>query len=497
MKDAASPKLKIFGKNLEKLNKTQQASVSRMNLLANKHFGNIISLSRKIETAAITAGIAVASITVKSGVERAKELEALNVTLSTVIKSEERLAGIRQKISKLAVDTPFEMPELASAAVNLENFGLDTHKWISTVGDLTYAAGDGRSAAEVALAVAKGTQGNYARLTQIGITRELVDEFKKKNNIQSDVDALFDFLTDKYGGAMEKASKTLSGRWSTVADNFQSASARILGVADDGSIRAGSMYDVLLSQLEKANQKLEEMGENGSLDRLAGMVSNVSTAIGKLIDIIAAVPEAAVGIVGLAVAFDTVAKAIETARSIQTAYNTVKAFAITLESKHGATLFTNLVLGKTKLQTEILSTLAQQRENITITKNIALLRIKTAWQSLVNKVAMQNPYVALATVALGMMGAVALTSLIANNLKGVGNNATGTQYWRGGRTWVGEHGPEVVDLPSGSKVYSNSKSRGMLGGGNTINITVNGANMTNDQVADTIAARLLAVLDNA
>ena len=58
MKDAASPKLKIFGKNLEKLNKTQQASVIRMNLLANKHFGNIISLSRKIETAAITAGIA-------------------------------------------------------------------------------------------------------------------------------------------------------------------------------------------------------------------------------------------------------------------------------------------------------------------------------------------------------------------------------------------------------------------------------------------------------
>lgn len=34
-------------------------------------------------------------------------------------------------------------------------------------------------------------------------------------------------------------------------------------------------------------------------------------------------------------------------------------------------------------------------------------------------------------------------------------NARGTNYWRGGRTLVGEEGPEVVDLPIGSRVYPN------------------------------------------
>ncbi len=35
----------------------------------------------------------------------------------------------------------------------------------------------------------------------------------------------------------------------------------------------------------------------------------------------------------------------------------------------------------------------------------------------------------------------------------IGQNAGGTDYWRGGLTWVGEEGPEIVDLPRGSRVY--------------------------------------------
>jgi hypothetical protein len=63
----------------------------------------------------------------------------------------------------------------------------------------------------------------------------------------------------------------------------------------------------------------------------------------------------------------------------------------------------------------------------------------------------------------------------------VGHNALGTNNWRGGYTWVGEEGPEIVNLPAGSKIYSNRQSRQMVnnadfdsGGGNTIiNLSVN------------------------
>lgn len=41
-------------------------------------------------------------------------------------------------------------------------------------------------------------------------------------------------------------------------------------------------------------------------------------------------------------------------------------------------------------------------------------------------------------------------------------NANGTSNWRGGMSLVGERGPEIVDLPKGSAVYTASQSREMM-----------------------------------
>lgn len=47
----------------------------------------------------------------------------------------------------------------------------------------------------------------------------------------------------------------------------------------------------------------------------------------------------------------------------------------------------------------------------------------------------------------------------------VGKNAEGTDNWRGGPTWVGEKGPEIVNLPRGSQVIPNvAASRAGSGG---------------------------------
>ena len=56
-----------------------------------------------------------------------------------------------------------------------------------------------------------------------------------------------------------------------------------------------------------------------------------------------------------------------------------------------------------------------------------------------------------------------------------GRNAGGTDSWRGGLTWVGEAGPELVALPSGSQVYNAQDSRNM--GGNTFYITIDAKNV--------------------
>lgn len=54
----------------------------------------------------------------------------------------------------------------------------------------------------------------------------------------------------------------------------------------------------------------------------------------------------------------------------------------------------------------------------------------------------------------------------------ISRNAGGTENWRGGLTWVGEAGPELVALPRGSQVMSAQESREI--GGQNIVINVQG-----------------------
>lgn len=52
-----------------------------------------------------------------------------------------------------------------------------------------------------------------------------------------------------------------------------------------------------------------------------------------------------------------------------------------------------------------------------------------------------------------------------------GYNASGTDYWRGGRTLIGEYGPEEVVLPQGTRIMTAQETR-QASGGDTFYITI-------------------------
>lgn len=56
----------------------------------------------------------------------------------------------------------------------------------------------------------------------------------------------------------------------------------------------------------------------------------------------------------------------------------------------------------------------------------------------------------------------------------MGYNAAGTSDWRGGLTWVGEAGPELVRLPQHAQILSNQESRALAAGDQHIVINVQG-----------------------
>jgi phage-related protein len=62
---------------------------------------------------------------------------------------------------------------------------------------------------------------------------------------------------------------------------------------------------------------------------------------------------------------------------------------------------------------------------------------------------------------LGSIGAFGKGFAARINAPKVGANANGTTNWRGGLTWVGERGPELVDVPRGSRILNNRDSMEM------------------------------------
>jgi len=68
--------------------------------------------------------------------------------------------------------------------------------------------------------------------------------------------------------------------------------------------------------------------------------------------------------------------------------------------------------------------------------------------------------------------------------------ATGTDYAPGGMAWVGERGPELVNLPRGSQVIPADKSARMGGNTITINIAGHATKETAQQIASKVAQQM-------
>ncbi len=78
--------------------------------------------------------------------------------------------------------------------------------------------------------------------------------------------------------------------------------------------------------------------------------------------------------------------------------------------------------------------------------------------------------------------------MISGMIPDFGGNAIGTDFWRGGMTWVGEAGPELVYLPRGTGVKTASESRkmGSDGGG----MVIEAVYVQNEMDAYTMAYKL-------
>ena len=202
----------------------------------------------------IGAGIAAAFGAIKgaaSGITLASQLEQTQVAFTTMLQSGDAAKAMMQQLSSFAAATPFEFPEIASAAKSLLAFGVsaqDVQPDLQKIGDI--ASGVGAPLGDIAEMFGKAkVQGTlYAEdinqlvgrgipviqqfAKQLGVSEGEVKKMASDGKISFGMlDKAFTDLTasgGQFSGMMEAQSHTLGGLWSTFTDNVGMATAGVV-----------------------------------------------------------------------------------------------------------------------------------------------------------------------------------------------------------------------------------------------------------------------------
>lgn len=189
-------------------------------------------------------GQIVAGVTAIGGaLKKASDFEQLTISFETFLGSAEKAKVVVQDLRKFADVTPFETEQVNKAGRALLAFGFNTRELIpvlTRVGDV--AAGTGKDFNELALIYGKAKaqgliQGEelnqlaeagipiYAELAKVlGVNESQIRKLGEQGRIQfSDLEQVFVNLTSqgsRFGGLMERQSKSLGGLFSTLKSSF-------------------------------------------------------------------------------------------------------------------------------------------------------------------------------------------------------------------------------------------------------------------------------------
>lgn len=192
----------------------------------------------------LLGGLAVAGAAV--GIKTAAAMETAKIGFTTMLGSAKRARSFLGDLEKFAAKTPFEFPELQTAASSLVSAGIESKKVIpimTTLGDVTAGMGTGSEGIKRATnalqqmnAAQRISAEDLNQLRDAGIpvydllasalgkSKEEVVALKDEGKLGKDaLDAMMGALQsgkglERFNGLMEAQSRSLTGRWSTFTD---------------------------------------------------------------------------------------------------------------------------------------------------------------------------------------------------------------------------------------------------------------------------------------
>ena len=260
--------------------------------------------------------VTVAFLSVQSTVKATKSIieAGINVQNSKMYvdavfgKSGNAVQKFRQAMD-FASKTPFNSVEITNAMAKAQMLGLGTSKSdmnkYADLGSIAKLNGSG-GIAEAVDAYADMMNGEFERMqTILGIKKRDLEQYAKENNMgrftnkqgqvtnKDTLKQVFDSYIQSRGitGITEKYSQTLEGRLSTLTDNFKTSLAKIGGIQDDGTVKAGSLFDNFSKGVERLITSLEKFGQSEAFNVLQENLGKISGAFIDFVNSLRADPE--------------------------------------------------------------------------------------------------------------------------------------------------------------------------------------------------------------
>lgn len=559
LKDKFSPGIKEVSKNTDKATRDMKKARRSVFNFVDGSANKINALTNKFIKFGAAAGTAVAGLAIKKGLSEAMDLEGYKTQLVTATKSTRKASKIMKYAVELANKTPFEGGEMVEGAAKFEAMGMSARKWLTYAGDM--AGATNKSFDQSVEALIDAQTGELERLKEFGITKAMITERAEKmfrgvtvvNNKGQIEDqkkfneAMLALMKDKFTGGMVAQSKTLKGTISTITGITKSGLAQIMGMSSSGEIKKGSVFDILRKKGQELANQFVKWQKDGTIEKIANKATEaVQKGIKKAQELWKWVQKhkaviTKIGIIAAKIALVTAAAARLWAigrkiyigiQAVRTACNILKVaglgpvtIAIMAAIAAGVLIYKNW--DKIKAAAERLRNKCKASfEDIKNKFKTAGDNIRQGWESIKKKAIGAKD--AVIKFFKGIGKAVIDTvkkpfkwigDKIDKLKKGVSNvvnagsdlhqptrlpgNANGTSYWRGGLTQINEHGPEVVDLPTGTRIIPANRSKNMSkpGVNLTVNVTVQGNLIGNEEYANEMAEKtsqkIIEALGNA
>lgn len=229
----------------------------------------------QIAAVGAAAGAGMAALFKTQFVDTAAEFEKFGLILETIEGSSEKAKESLAWVNDFASKTPYSLQQANEAFVKLRAYGLDPKNkgLLQTLGDTSAAMG--KDLMQSVEAIADAMTGENERLKEFGIKASktggrIVYEYtangktmRKAANasnramIQSTLQAIWN---EKYGGAMDKLSKSWGGMTSNLGDQWTRFKVMVM---ESGA------FDFLKTRLADLLKQIDDMTKSGELKRLA------------------------------------------------------------------------------------------------------------------------------------------------------------------------------------------------------------------------------------